>query len=60
LPDEAALELVAAVCLSLTATGYYISPKVIMIFLINLKIIYGEEDTVYEDGVDFIKKKKHI
>jgi hypothetical protein len=27
-----------------------------MIFLINLKIIYGE-DAVYEDGVDFIKKK---
>jgi hypothetical protein len=28
-----------------------------MIFLINLKIIYGE-DAVYEDGVDFIKKNK--
>jgi hypothetical protein len=36
-----------------------ISPRVIMIFLINLKIVYGQ-DAVYEDGVDFIKKNKNI
>ena len=36
-----------------------ISPKVILIFLINLKIIYGP-DAVYKDGVDFIKKNKNI
>ncbi len=36
-----------------------ISPRVMMIFLINLKIVYGQ-DAVYEDGVDFIKKNKNI
>ena len=36
-----------------------ISPRVIMIFLINLKIVYGQ-NAVYEDGVDFIKKNKNI
>ncbi len=36
-----------------------ISPKVILIFLINLKIIYGPTAT-YKDGVDFIKKNKNI
>lgn len=36
-----------------------ISPKVILIFLINLKIIYGP-DAVYKDGVDFVKKNKNI
>lgn len=36
-----------------------ISPKVILIFLINLKIIYGP-DANYKDGVDFIKKNKNI
>lgn len=36
-----------------------ISPKVILIFLINLKIIYGPS-AVYADGVDFIKKNKNI
>lgn len=36
-----------------------ISPRVIMIFLINLKIVYGQ-DADYTDGVDFIKKNKNI
>jgi len=42
-----------------TIISSVISPKVIMIFLINLKIVYGA-DAVYEDGVDFIKKNKNI
>lgn len=42
-----------------TIISSVISPKVIMIFLINLKIVYGP-DAVYEDGVDFIKKNKNI
>ena len=45
--------------LTKTIISSIISPKVIMIFLINLKIIYGP-DAVYEDGVDFIKKNKNI
>lgn len=36
-----------------------ISPRVIMIFLINLKIVYGQAAD-YKDGVDFIKKNKNI
>lgn len=36
-----------------------ISPRVIMIFLINLKIVYGQKAD-YSDGVDFIKKNKNI
>lgn len=39
--------------------GSIISPKVVMIFLINLKIVYGTS-AVYADGVDFIKKNKNI
>ena len=42
-----------------TIISSVISPKVIMIFLINLKIVYGP-NAVYEDGVDFIKKNKNI
>lgn len=42
-----------------TIISSVLSPKVIMIFLINLKIVYGEK-AVYEDGVDFIKKNKNI
>jgi hypothetical protein len=45
--------------LTKTIISSVISPKVIMIFLINLKIVYGP-DAVYEDGVDFIKKNKNI
>lgn len=42
-----------------TIISSVLSPKVIMIFLINLKIVYGP-NAVYEDGVDFIKKNKNI
>ena len=42
-----------------TIISSILSPKVIMIFLINLKIVYGS-NAVYEDGVDFIKKNKNI
>ena len=42
-----------------TIISSVLSPKVIMIFLINLKIIYGP-DAVYIDGVDFIKKNQNI
>lgn len=36
-----------------------LSPKLILIFLINYKIVYGSQ-AVYEDGVDFIKKNKKL
>ena len=42
-----------------TVISSVISPKVIMIFLINLKIVYGP-DAVYVDGVDFIQKNRNI
>jgi hypothetical protein len=42
-----------------TIISSVLSPKVIMIFLINLKIVYGA-DATYTDGVDFIKKNKNI
>jgi hypothetical protein len=42
-----------------TIVSSIISPKVIMIFLINLKIVYGVS-VDYVDGVDFIKKNKNI
>jgi hypothetical protein len=45
--------------LTKTIIGTIISPKVILIFLINLKIVYGQS-VEYEDGVDFIKKNKNI
>lgn len=39
--------------------GVILSPKVVMIFMINYKIIYGP-DATYSDGVDFIKKNKNL
>lgn len=39
--------------------GIILSPKVIMVFLVNFKIIYGP-DGVFTDGVDFIKKNKNL
>jgi hypothetical protein len=39
--------------------GIVLSPKVVMIFLINYKIIYGPTAT-YGDAVDFIKKNKNL
>lgn len=45
--------------LTKTIVSSIISPKVIMIFLINLKIVYGPNAN-YVDGVDFIKKNKNI
>lgn len=36
-----------------------LSPKVIMIFIINYKIIYGENAT-YTDAIDFLKKNKNL
>lgn len=45
--------------LTKTIVSSIISPKVILIFLINLKIVYGPNAT-YIDGVDFIKKNKNI
>ena len=42
-----------------TIINSIISPKVILIFLINLKIVYGPAAN-YVDGVDFIKKNKNI
>jgi len=39
--------------------GIVLSPKIVMIFLINYKIVYGPTAT-YVDGVDFIKKNKKL
>lgn len=39
--------------------GVLLSPKVIMIFIINYKIIYGPSAT-YSDPIDFIKKNKNL
>jgi hypothetical protein len=36
-----------------------LSPKVVLIFLVNFKIVYGPSVT-YTDGVDFIKKNKAL
>lgn len=39
--------------------GTILSPKVITIFVVNYKIIYGPSAT-FGDGVDFIKKNKNL
>lgn len=39
--------------------GVVLSPKVVLIFLINYKIIYGPTAT-FGDGTDFIKKNKNL
>ncbi len=39
--------------------GVILSPKVVTIFMVNYKIIYGP-DAEYGDGVDFIKKNKNL
>ncbi len=39
--------------------GVVLSPKVVLIFLVNFKIVYGPTAT-YGDGVDFIKKNKAL
>lgn len=63
LPDNATIKLSFTSGLFSNITkciiSSVISPKVILIFLINLKIIYGQ-DADYKDGVDFIKKNKNI
>jgi len=39
--------------------GVILSPKVVMTFLINFKIIYGS-GAIFADGVDFIQKNKQL
>ncbi len=39
--------------------GVMLSPKVVMVFLINFKIIYGEQAD-FGDGIDFIYKNKEL
>lgn len=39
--------------------GVILSPKVIFIFIMNYKIVYGPSAT-FTDGVDFIKKNKNL
>lgn len=39
--------------------GVLISPKVVMVFLTNFKIVYGPQ-AEFTDGVDFIKKNKGL
>ena len=43
----------------LSITNFIISPKVIIIFLLNYKIIYGT-DGEYGDASDFLKKNKTL
>ena len=40
-------------------TNSILSPKVIVLFLINFKIIYGPDST-YGDAIDFLKKNKNF
>ena len=39
--------------------GIVLSPKIVMIFLINYKIVYGP-DAKFRDAIDFIKKNKKL
>ena len=39
--------------------GIVLSPKIVMIFLINYKIVYGP-DAKFHDAIDFIKKNKKL
>jgi hypothetical protein len=39
--------------------GIILSPKIVLIFLINYKIVYGPNAS-YKDGVDFIRKNKKL
>ena len=39
--------------------GIVLSPKIVMIFLINYKIVYGP-DAKFADAIDFIKKNKKL
>ena len=39
--------------------GIILSPKIVMIFLINYKIVYGPT-AEYKDAVDFIRKNKKL
>jgi hypothetical protein len=45
--------------LMLSIANFIISPKVIMIFLVNYKIIYGQNEE-YDDAIDFLKKNKEL
>jgi hypothetical protein len=40
--------------------GIILSPKVILVFLINYKIVYGQNNTPFLDPIDFIKKNKNL
>jgi hypothetical protein len=39
--------------------NFIVSPKIIMIFLVNYKIIYGQNEE-YSDAVDFLKQNKGL
>ena len=39
--------------------GFILSPKIISVFLINYKIIYGVNET-YDDASDFMKQNKNL
>jgi len=39
--------------------GNFLSPKLIMIFLINFKVAFGAA-AVFEDAIDFLKKNKNL
>jgi hypothetical protein len=45
--------------LTKSIVGVLLTPKVVLVLLLNFKIIYGPTAS-YDDGVDFIKKNKKI
>ena len=45
--------------LMLSIANFIVSPKVIVIFLMNYKILYGQDEE-YTDAIDFIKKNKSL
>ena len=45
--------------LMISIVNFIVSPKIIMIFLVNYKIIYGQAEE-YSDAVDFLKQNKGL
>jgi hypothetical protein len=43
----------------LSIAQFIISPKIIMIFIVNYKIVYDPNDE-YKDAIDFIRKNKKL
>jgi hypothetical protein len=61
--DEISIKLnfIESLIKSLTKAivGNFLSPKLIIIFLINFKIAFGA-DAIFDDAIDFLKKNKNL